>query len=103
MAISRGYNMLDFAFLANIGGRLFLSYKTRKFREQIDTKFIARWCESNILKLNEKCVILNFGDVATDPDGPKYLTAPSADINLLWTKPRLFCFTFGKVFYLLEF
>ena len=69
MAISGVYNMLHFAFSANIGGRLFLSYKTRKFHEQIDTKFIARWCESNILQLHQKCVILNFRDVATGPDG----------------------------------
>ena len=73
MAISRGYNMLDFAFSANIGERLSLSYKTRKFHEQIDTQFIARWCESNILQLNGKCVIFNFGDVATGPDGETYL------------------------------
>ena len=98
MAISGVYNMLDFAFSANIGGRLFLSYKTRKFHEQIDTKFMARWCESNILQLNEKCVIFNFGDVATGPDGETYLTALSAARNLFWTKPRLFCFTLGKVF-----
>ncbi len=52
-------------------------------------EFIARYRESNILQHNEKCVILNFRDVATSPEGAKYFAASSSARKSNWTKLRL--------------